>query len=89
MGLTLTNKEKVVSWRMASELQSSRIVRGAGAPWQETAGIASFGSEPGLRIFECPGCGSATSRLGTAKFTARSGQGFHGSGMRLGRESLP
>jgi hypothetical protein len=30
---------------------------------QETAGIASFGSEPGLRIFECPGCGSVTSRL--------------------------
>jgi uncharacterized Zn finger protein len=38
-----------------------------GGVMQETAGIASFGSEPGLRIFECPGCGAATSRLGTAK----------------------
>jgi uncharacterized Zn finger protein len=38
-----------------------------GRVMQETAGIASFGSEPGLRIFECPGCGSAMSRLGTAK----------------------
>jgi uncharacterized Zn finger protein len=38
-----------------------------GRVMQETAGIASFGSEPGLRIFECLGCGAATSRLGTAK----------------------
>jgi hypothetical protein len=29
----------------------------------ETAKIAPFASDLGLRIFECPACGAATSRL--------------------------
>ena len=42
-----------------------------GGVMEETAGVASFGSEPGLRIFECQGCGSATSRLDSAKSPRR------------------
>ncbi len=48
-----------------------------GRAMEETAGIASFGSEPGLRIFECLACGSATSRFDNGEIPAKRGKGPH------------
>jgi predicted RNA-binding Zn-ribbon protein involved in translation (DUF1610 family) len=42
-----------------------------GTVMEETAKIASFGDDPGLRLFECPDCGSSISRLETAEVKQR------------------
>jgi hypothetical protein len=38
-----------------------------GTEMNETEAIAPLGNDPGLRIFECSACGSATSRLEPAR----------------------
>jgi hypothetical protein len=50
-----------------------------GAAMKETNSIAPFGAEPGLRIFECPGCGSATSYI-EASTPSTKGSAFPGEG---------
>jgi hypothetical protein len=34
-----------------------------GAAMEETINIAPFGTGAGLKVFECPGCGTRTTRL--------------------------
>jgi hypothetical protein len=41
--------------------------RRCSAEMEETTSIAPFGADPGLHIFECSSCGSATSRLEPGK----------------------
>ena len=45
--------------------------RRCGAAMEETASIAPFGADPGLLIFECLRCGSATSFIEATKPSAK------------------